>query len=296
MDASEKCAKKVKDLKYIKLDRDGHQDTTYKIATIAGYGDKYGTDGQENPRQRLLTLTYFSQYPDLDLNYDAVASSIRLILLFPASVAYTGWHKTINEMLHSLHGGDQVAIDLRRAAIKRELAISLKHPDQDWLSGLLIHAYGDAYVHTRGTYRSGQEQAYSRVFGHAWDSIKEKVNGFCSSLFGQEWVPLRKSNPDGIKHPDTEPKYLEYVDELYHLLDYKYPPDQSNSSLEAYKAEVKQMRCGVGECPILQAARTLDPDKATNEIEGFAACMSQATWLTPSEVEQAISHIKKDQL
>ena len=240
---------------------DGHLYTSYAIAAMAGYKGK-----------RLLTLAYFSQYPDIDPDYDARFASFRFFLLLPG---YAGWHNTVNGMLHSLHGGDQIEIDRRRAAIQRALASTLKDPNQDWMSGLLIHAYGDAYVHTKGTYKTGQEEAYGRVFGHAWDY-------------------LMGNDPDGIKNPVTEPKYLAYVDELYHLLDSKYPPDRPDDDLEDFKEQIKKMQCEVGKCPIVHAVSNLNPETSQNQLDVFAACMTQATRLLPHEIEKAMSLIKND--
>ena len=257
MDAAKACADEAS----TKLLEDGHKYTTYGISDIAGYD-----------KQRKLTLTYFSQYPDLDPDYDAIMASVRYFFV----PWYWGWHSKINGILHSLHDGDQSAIDKRRGAIKNALLISLKDKNQDWLSGLLIHAYGDAYAHTSGKYRSGQEDAYGPWWGHTWDYIT-------------------RNNPDGIKNPVTEPKYLAYVNELYHVLRSDQPPDQSNAALETFKREVKEMRCTPGECPILQAVPDRNPEASIGEVKQFGDCMiKDARALKRSEVEDAISRIKGD--
>jgi hypothetical protein len=257
MRAAEKCANEPS----IQLLEDGHLYTTYSIAKIAGYTD-----------QRLLTLTYYSQYPDVDEEYDAAKGSVRYFFV----PWYWAWHNKINGILHSLHGGDQSTIDQRRTAIKTALATSIKDPDQDWLSGLLIHAYGDAYVHTRGEYGSGHEKAYGVWFGHAWEN-----------MIG--------STPDGIKNSVTEPKYLAYVNELYHTLSVQSVPSLPNLRLlEEFKEKVKQMSCGPGECPILQAVPNSDSAANMDRIANFADCMKKARRLKPSEVEVAMSRIKRD--
>lgn len=257
MKAAEACVSQAS----IKLEEDGHKYTTYRITDIAGYN-----------KTRKLTLSYFSQYPDLDPDYDAINATVRYFFV----PWYWGWHNKINGILHSLHDGDQAEIDQRRIAIKNALLNSLKDPSQDWLSGLLIHAYGDAYVHTSGKYRSGQEDAYGPWWGHAWDYVAG-------------------NNPDGIKNPVTEPKYLAYVDELYHVLRSDEPPDQSNTALETFKREVKEMQCSPGECPILQAVSDRNPESSIGEVKQFGDCMMRdARALKPSEVEDAISRIKEN--
>ena len=57
MKAAEECAKG----KHVKSEEDGHEFTTYGVSEIANYA-----------RKRQLVLTYFSQYPDIDPDYDEI--------------------------------------------------------------------------------------------------------------------------------------------------------------------------------------------------------------------------------
>lgn len=255
--AAEACAPEAR----TKLAIDGHLYTTYSIAGITGYD-----------MQRQLTLSYYSQYPDIDPDYDAVNTTVRYLFV----PWYWPWHETINGTLHSLHAGNQSQIDQRRAAIKSALANSIQDPDLDWLSGLLIHAYGDAYAHTCGEYDSGREKAYGPWFGHG-----------LQTFFGED--------PDEIKNPTTEPKYLAYVDELYHTLRTRPDNDQSNEDLEWFKTNVREMSCEPGTCPIFHQLPNSDPAASESQVAAFAQCMNRtARRLKPSEVEYATGLVKAD--
>ena len=245
----------------IKFMEDGHLYTTYSIAGIAGYDI-----------QRQLTLSYYSQYPDIDPDYDAVSATVRYLPV----PWYWSWHDKINGILHSLHGGNQSEIDQRRAAIKRALANSLKDPNLDWLSGLLIHAYGDAYAHTCGEYGSGHEKAFGPWFGHGLQTFLGK-------------------DPDGIKNPTTEAKYLAYVDELYRTLRTQPDDAQPNDDLERFKANVRMISCEPGKCPIIHQLPNPDPAASESPVVAFAQCMNRsARRLKPSEIDYATSRVKKD--
>ena len=273
MKAAEECAKG----KHVKSEEDGHEFTTYGVSEIANYA-----------RKRQLVLTYFSQYPDIDPDYDATTSFFRFLF----APWYWEWHDKITDILHSLHGGDQQAIDQRRAVIKRALQRSLQDQNEDWLSGLLIHAYGDAYAHTKGPHKSGQEEAYGPWIGHGLRTL-----GYWITLGvwrGDAFQIVFVDDPDRIKNPVTEPKYLAYVDELYYTLRSDQDRTRSNSQLDQFKEEVRAMTCESGRCPVLQAVPNLDPATAVKEVEAFAVCMlTKARRLTSSEVEQAMSLIKR---
>jgi hypothetical protein len=92
--------------------------------------------------------------------------------------------------LHSLHGGDETAVLNRRRQLHDLLASGLANRSlPDWQAGLIIHAYGDSYAHTR--LNEGHLKAYGDWFGHLSDghtpdSIRdapEKFLEFTSGLF-----------------------------------------------------------------------------------------------------------------
>ncbi len=234
---------------------DGHLYTTLSIAEKAGY-----------ERLRQLTLAYYSQYPDLDLDYEAVAVSIKYILI---PWQWT-WRNDITGGLHSLHGGGRSEIDMRRLKIRNALAKTITQTDMDWLSGLLIHAYGDAYAHTKGELNSDNEQAYGPWIGHA-----------VSSLLG--------NNPDNIKNPTTEPKYFAFVNNLYQTIKIDQAKDDR---LDDFIRYAKDIKCSNGQCPNFFKIAT-DKPAGSSIIDKFSGCMNEtARHLTSAEVQQAIDLIK----
>lgn len=249
----------------ITFDEQGHLYTTYKIVGFARYDFK-----------RQLTLSYYSQYPDIDQDYDAAKIFLQYLVL----PNRWSWHNKITGFLHSLHSGNQTQVEQRRATLKREIAKSIKSPDQDWLSGLLIHAYGDAYAHTRGTYRSAQEVAYGHWLGHGIPTVLS-------------YVSLSR-DPDEIKNPVTEPKYLAYVDELFDVLKGQQDHVQSKAALVKFKTDIWENGCPAGVCPNFNATPNDYPPKPTWVAE-FTKCMNRtARRLTPSDIEHAMNLINSD--
>lgn len=145
--------------------------------------------------EREFVLSYYSKYPDLDRDYNAIPVSVKYL----ANPWKRKWLHDVNGALHSLHGGGRAAIDARRRNIEQALSESLKDERLDWLSGLLIHAYGDSYVHTKHKADSAEEKAYGPLIGHA-----------LPSLFGDD--------PDNMKVPETKKKYLLFIDKLYSII------------------------------------------------------------------------------
>jgi RHS repeat-associated protein len=125
----------------------GHFYTVYAVAIAKGYSsdDAY-------------QLAYYSQLPDQVGQYSAYDSM--------GSWAYerafqNQWLQDVQEVLHSLHGGD---VDKRRACLRKMMADpSLNLIDR----GLLSHTFGDAYAHTYVDPTTGQLKAYDYPYGHA---------------------------------------------------------------------------------------------------------------------------------
>lgn len=139
-----------------KYESSGHLMTTFSVLQKQGFDD-----------YRAAMIAFYSQYPDLDHDYDAVKVAIK----YSAAFWDWGWKSDVMSGLHSLHGGGESSINKRRENIKNALKTTLRSEELDWLSGLLIHAYGDAYAHVTKSLYTGKEVAYGGVVGHLWPSI-----------------------------------------------------------------------------------------------------------------------------
>lgn len=254
LSAAEHCMKQLPSHQ-LELLPDGHLYTTLAIANIVGYNE---------PRQFLLS--YYSQYPDIDTDYEAVPVALKYLLL-PWKWE---WRNGIIGVLHSQHGGCRSAIDKRRQNIRNALSQTLPDPQLDWLSGLLIHAYGDSYAHTKNAFDSEEERAYNVWIGHA-----------LPSLFGQ--------NPDSIKTEIGEPKYLAYITALYSDLKLDINTDQA---FAYFKDFVDQLECDDGECPNFHALYNNHP-VGNARIDEFIQCMNKTSrQLSKKEVRKAMNLIE----
>jgi hypothetical protein len=234
--------------------QDGHLYTTLSIADIAGY---------DEPRQ--LLLSYYSQYPDIDTDYEAVPVALKYILL-PWKWQ---WRNDIVGELHAQHGEGRTAIDERRRNISQALSQTLPDPQLDWLSGLLIHAYADMYAHTKKAFNSEEERAYNVWIGHA-----------LPSLFGED--------PDSIKTATGEPKYLGYITALYNDLKQGTGNDQR---FNEFKRFVDELECNEKKCPNFHALFNNHP-AGNVRIDTFITCMNTTSrQLTREEVQRAIDLI-----
>lgn len=234
---------------------DGHLYTTLSIADLAGL-----------PDERQLVIAYFSQYPDLDTDYEAVPVSIKYL---PLPHKWR-WRNDITGKLHSLHGGEKAQIDTRREEIRTALSEVLMDPSKDWVAGLLIHAFADSYAHTKNNFGSVDEQAYGVWIGHAMPS-----------LFG--------ASPDKIKDPQNEPKYLAYIKDLYGVL--------SNNSTESdefqeFYSLVDGLECRGNQCPNFHAVYLGESDSAPSRIDKFQSCMNRnMRQLTVEEVQSVLNFL-----
>jgi hypothetical protein len=112
-----------------------------------------------------LKLAYFSQAPDDVLRYNAVPVAVWGKLLPPA----WGYHQRIMKTLHSLHGGDNKAVENRRQRLATMIANMDKHNESEhWKIGFLIHALGDSYAHVHPV--ENKDVAYGPFVGHGLDN------------------------------------------------------------------------------------------------------------------------------
>jgi hypothetical protein len=235
--------------------QDGHLYTTLSVSNIAGYDEA-----------RQFLFSYYSQYPDIDSDYEAVPVAIKYLLL-PWKWE---WRNDIVGVLHSQYGGGRSAIDERRQKISNALSQTLTDPQLDWLSGLLIHAYADSYAHTKNTFNSKEEEAYNVWIGHAFPT-----------LFGQ--------SPDNIKTEISEPKYFAYITDLYSNLKLDVGDDQR---FIKFKDFVDRLECNDGACPNFNALYNNQPVVDTR-IDEFIQCMNETSrQLSKEEIQKAIDLIK----
>lgn len=218
--------------KYLK---DGHLYTTLKVSLESGI-----------PMDRALMLSYYTQYPDIDKNYEATPVAIKSFLWLPA----WSWRDVVTGKLHSLHGGERSVIDARRQELKDALNTSLQDETMDWYSGLLIHALGDAYAHTHGGYAASDEKAYGKVFGHALDSLFNK-------------------SPDEVCKSRNTAKYIGYLQALREAF---------GSPVSTTREEVDKS-CAAGQFsafgPRIDWDESVPTDKKSNDAENFLKCMNK---------------------
>lgn len=247
IEAANKCIRDISGL----FIQDGHLYTTLSITELIRL-----------PIERQMSIAYFSQYPDIDHDYEAVPVSFKYLLL-PHKWK---WRNDITGKLHSLHGGDRKAIDERREAIRKALTIFIKDPSNDWMSGLLIHALGDSYAHTKNPYNSSEERAYGVWIGHAVPTISP-------------W----SSSPDNIKAPDNEPKFLGYVNDLFETLK---TDDSDTTGFKNFLAFVDKLECTGGQCPNFHALFHGQADTKKTRIDVYTDCMNkEMRQLTVPEVQ-----------
>jgi hypothetical protein len=222
---------------------DGHQWLTLRIA-MAATGNYQLAHG----------LAYYSQYPDIDYSYEAIRQAKIIIDL--------DWQESIMGDLHSLHGGDACAVQLRRSHLRNGVAYWYHLEGSEvWQTGLIIHALGDSYAHTEGELNSLDEKAYGRPFGHAVDSIV---------------------GPDPDTIANFKPKAIEFATKLYGAL--IGPGDKTNAEFDAIIEEIRS--CQDDSCDFLEGFYpSTDGKESEDEMAAFTDCMNQkAKKLTKEQV------------
>lgn len=153
----------VSTLSNSKYNRDGHQDTVFIAAMMAG-----------QPVMDAARYSFFAQAPDdVSLRFEAEMVSVW------GSFGFWGYRHRINAILHSLHGGDAEEV-LRRRAILLDIFQDLDKDDADyfWKAGFVLHSLGDSYAHTQAN-----GDAYGEVFGHLKDGTAPDIVGNRPELY-----------------------------------------------------------------------------------------------------------------
>jgi RHS repeat-associated protein len=143
----------------------GHFFTVYLVALAAG----------KRPSEA-FRLAYYSQLPDQVGMMEAVTAAKRDNNLFG---------KLVFDCIHSLHGGNAEASEIRRTQLRDFLRNNYRSINA-WQKGILLHALGDAYAHT-----DGNNEAWAWRRGHFWAGHQP------------DWI---SSDPN---------KYRDYVRSLY---------------------------------------------------------------------------------
>ncbi|MCH7334690.1 hypothetical protein [Acinetobacter modestus] len=207
-DAIKVCSKESEKKPY--FTETGHLNTTYKIATIAG-----------RPFDA-KALAYFSQYPDEDKEFDAIRNAIKNKIPFISD----DLSQAAVRKLHSLHGGDQDIILARRKSLELAIQRNLESSSNIWKAGLLIHAYGDTFAHTKGKFGSQDEKAFGPFSGHLFHSIFQ-------------------DDPDNILVGDARVKYTAFVKDLFNVLKTN---DADKNALQDYITKAENTNCKTDSC------------------------------------------------
>ncbi|MEP3427267.1 MAG: hypothetical protein ABJN98_01170 [Roseibium sp.] len=138
-----------------KWQRSGHQYTSFIISVLAG-----------RSLEQSHKLAYYSQLPD-----DEIYFSATMAFFYLWNIEY---RKEIMATLHSLHGGDLVAVERRRNVLKNLISDGIDNEVyEDYELGLMIHAFGDAYSHVKE--EDGEVSAFSYTWGHLFHGHKPDI-------------------------------------------------------------------------------------------------------------------------
>lgn len=228
----------------------GHLYTTYKVAREIHIS-----------APRAFRLAYYSQYPDIDPHFDAVAVGVKYALWPPQHE----WKTGVLGKLHSLHNGDKLQVEKRREQLEELAKQSLMDESQDAISGLLIHALGDSYAHTKNNFGADNEEAYGSFIGHAH-----------MNLFGK--------SPDDFCAGRATDKYVAYLAALRRVF----------GSTEQTSREQVLQTCKAGLAdfygPVVDWNR-IPPDEE-NPVVKYGDCMNKhARPLTKLEVKSVIDSV-----
>jgi RHS repeat-associated protein len=116
-----------------------------------------------------LKIAYFAYLPDRIDEFTAYNAGQKLIRKKYTDENDKQYYLDVQEILHSLHGGDGAAAERRRQCLQKALKASGL---TSWQYGFILHALGDAYAHTKD-----DESAYSSPWGHAADGDKPDIIG-----------------------------------------------------------------------------------------------------------------------
>lgn len=213
----------------------GHLYSTYKVARFAGYDE-----------QDALVLAYFSQYPDIDEEFNAVNQFGKV---------FSGKRRFVVKVLHSLHGGNADEIRQRRTKL-RSLIKHHVSKGEFWKAGVLIHSLGDSYAHTKGKFGSSNEKAYGPVFGHGIPSALDKITGI-------------NLDPDDLDRKVVREKYVAYINDLFEILNHG---NSDQSGFDKFVNNINVDQCADKMCPTFQV---LDKDNEAL-VDRFIKCMNKS--------------------
>jgi len=240
--------RKMKDIPLKPLwDLTGHLDTPYAIALFAGRGEK-----------EAQLISYYSEYPDEFKEFSATGQFI---------THNFKWRKLIYTKLHTLHGGKHKAVNKRRNAIRNAIKESLNNPNEIWKTGILIHALGDSYAHTKGKYNSPDERAFNKYTGHGIESIF-------------------LTDPDEIFKKENEEKYIAFITDLFNLLKTK---NKDQAGFNSFVNDFRSANCNSNECILNKTTLNFVHGKALNSQKTLNATL---TPLTKAQVVEALNMIK----
>ena len=233
--------------------RDGHLYSTYLVARYAGV-----------PPSHAYTLAYYSEYPDIDVNYKA-------------GFGVLSWQRQVNNYLHSLHGGKRDAVEVRRIALENGI-YDQYHQEKPgmWSSGVMLHAFADAYAHTKLPYKNQNQTAYGTTWGHV-------SNGF---------------KPDQIAQPEVFPKYAAYVKRLFNILKIEGMANEQLlvNFLQDVEALVCEKSCTNDEIKIVERKIiAIAYDEGTFREIWFQCIESNARPVEKYEMENVINFIKSQE-
>lgn len=167
---------------------DGHFFTTDRVTEVAGLKLEVGH-----------RLAIFSQVPDeYVMRYSAVPVAVW-------GIVNLNYRHQIMNTLHSLHGGRNYEVLVRRAALA-EMIHDYDPTDQaaQWKIGFLIHALGDSYSHVHG--EEGSLKAYNEITGHAGDSLRRKDPDKLGEKTLKTYVKYNKALFCALTKPGTRTK------------------------------------------------------------------------------------------
>lgn len=127
--------------------KEGHGNTTYVVAKIAGHKDFKATQ-----------FACYSQMPDAEV-MRLSAPTVAIWGIFAPE-----YRHLIMADLHSLYGGEGDEVKVRRDKLAK-LVEQGKDSMQVWQVGFIIHAMGDSYAHVSDNGES--IKAYGEFIGHA---------------------------------------------------------------------------------------------------------------------------------
>ena len=128
-------------------------------------------------------IPFGAQLPDEFLAFDAMTASEYIVLRTKSSTQtysqyldqgtgnFNTFARKIEELLHSLHGGDAEGVLKRRKCLRNLLQSQELQP---WERGFLTHAFGDSFAHTYTEQTDSLHsttRAYPTPLGHGLDSI-----------------------------------------------------------------------------------------------------------------------------